>query len=212
MVEKLKEEEIIDFSAKQELGFLFPNEPCIKDFDSGELDTAKHPVAFAINNYSDDLSYGFKLTSHPQPQALNEFMYVELKKGIDFIDSNKESSTIKCDHVVAFGEGLDNKYIMNYFSQRGSILPNRYNEIMTHVVTRHVLLQENGLATKDPNTEYLLMELDLDKEKIMESPLYQRLQDRLNGVGLTMAQKKELEIAKREQRELVQRLEADKQI
>ena len=49
-------------------------------------------------------------------------------------------------------------------------------------------------------------------EKIMESPLYQRLQDRLNGVGLTMAQKKELEIAKREQRELVQRLEADKQI
>ena len=206
------EKQVIDFSKKQELGILFPNTPIIKDFDSGELDTAKHPVAFAINNFSDDVSYGFKLTSHPQPQALNEFMYVTLKKGVDFKDSDKESSTIKCDHVVVFGEGLDNKYIMNYFSQRGSILPGRYNEIMTQVLTRHVLLQENGLATKDPNTEYLLMELDLDKEAVINTPLYQSLKDRLDGVGLKMAQKKELEIAKKEQRDLVQRLEADKQI
>lgn len=206
------EGQVIDFREKQELGILFPNTPIIKDFDSGELDTAKHPVAFAINNFNDDVSYGFKLTSHPQPQALNEFMYVTLKKGVDFKDSDKESSTIKCDHVVVFGEGLDNKYIMNYFSQRGSILPGRYNEIMTQVLTRHVLLQENGLATKDPNTEYLLMELNLDKDAVIKTPLYQSLQEKLDGAGLKMAQKKELEIAKKEQRDLVQRLEADKQI
>lgn len=212
MIDKLKEEEKITLPENHELGFLFPNKPCIKDFDSGDLDTAKHPVTFVIDNYGSDNSYGFKLTSHPQPQALNEFMYVELKKGTDFIDSDKESSTIKCDHVVVFGEDEEDKYIMNHFSRRGSIRPERYSEIMTHVITRHVLLQENGLATKDPNTELLLMELNLDKEQIMSSPLYQSLQDKLNGVGLTMAQKKELEIAKAEQRELVQKVEASKKI
>ena len=212
MVEKLNEEEKITFPKNRQLGFLFPHEACIKDFDSGELDTAKHPVTFVIDNYGTDNSYGFKLTSHPQPQALNEFVYVELTKGIDFIDSDKESSTIKCDHIVVFGEDREDKYIMNHFSPRGSIRPERYNEIMTHVVTRHVLLQENGLATKDPNTEYLLIELNLEKEQIMNSPLYQQLQDKLDGKGLSVARKKELEIAKAEQQELVQKLEANKQI
>ena len=212
MNEETKKEDLINFPENHELGFLFPNKPCIKDFDSGELDTAKHPVIFVIDNYGSDNSYGFKLTSHPQPQTLNEFMYVELKKGTDFIDSNKESSTIKCDHVVVFGEDEQDKYIMNYFSKRGSIRPEKYNEIMTHVITRHVLLQENGLATKDQNTEYLLMELNLDKEQIMSSPLYHQLQDKLDGKGLTMAQRKELEIAKTEQRALVQKLVVSKKI
>ncbi|MBQ7105739.1 MAG: hypothetical protein IJN90_07775 [Bacilli bacterium] len=204
----MKEQLEIDFE-KKELDLLAPHKACIYDFDTEELDTAKHPVVFVVNNYNYDNSYGFKLTSHPDESTLDDFFYVEIT-GDDLLNSNKESSTIKCDHIVLFGEGLENKNLRNYFYTKGTINPNRYNEIMTNVITRHVLLQEQGLATKDPNTEYLLMELELDKEKIISSPLYQKLEKDLTGAHLPMGPRLARQQAIEAQRQLVKSIEEAK--
>lgn len=198
----------LDFE-RRELDFVAPYEPRIRDFDTGELDTAKHPVVFVVNNYNDDNSYGFKLTSHPDESLLDDFFYVEIT-GDDLKASNKESSTIKCDHIVLFGEGLDNKNPRNYFYTKGTINPNRYNQIMTEVIVKHIFLQEQGLTTKDPNTEYLLMELEVDKQQIIESSLYQELERKLSGIGLTDGKRTAREQAIREQRALVEKLEQAK--
>ena len=198
----------------RDLNFLFPNEACIKDFDTGELDTAKHPIIFIINNYSNYNSLGFKLTSHPKPHPLNDFFYITLSKDTDFENSEKESSTIKCDHIIEFGEGYDNKNPQNHFRAKGNIKPNKYNQIMTEVITRHILLQEQRLATKDPSTELLLIELEIEKEDIITSPLYQKLETELfdKNKKLPAGQRNARLRAIEEQRTKVKNLEESKQI
>lgn len=203
----------------RELHLLFPNEPCIADPYTGRYDANKHPVSFLVNNYGAFESYGFRLTSHPEETELDDFLYVHLKKD-DFDQNNKEASSIHCDNVTIFGTDEHKKnnpdiYLDHRFSRKDAkIKAERYNEIMTEVVVKHILLQEEGLALKDEYTDCLLMELNIeDRQDIISTNRYQQYHFQLYGGNLPLEEQRETRMeAIQARRDYIKSLEQTRQI
>ena len=171
--------EIPDFAAH--LNLFFPRENTyLQDHDSSSLDTAQHPVNFIYNNDNYDRFLGFKMTSHPPgDEVLQEFFFVTMKKDEDvhYNDSKKikDVTYMHCAHIEEI-EG----FVYQKFDAKAEIIKDRFNQIMTDVITKHVLLQEESLVTKDKNTDDLLSHIGLTRKQVMESERYRDYQDKLS--------------------------------
>lgn len=202
--------EIIDY--QHHLNIMFPkDETKILDFDTQEKDKAGHPFNFIANSDNFDEFLGFKITSHPKrTDALQKFFYVKVDhpSEITYTDPSKikDESYIHCEHIELYQD-----FLYNGFESKGNMEKNIYEEKMSEVLAKHVLLQEEKLATFDPNTDKLLDRLCLLREDIINSPRYQSYLNSLYGKDLT----KQSDIDDRmalitAQKELVQKLEQNK--
>lgn len=181
--------EILDY--QYHLSIMFPKDATkIMDHDSKDLDKAGHPINFIYNDDNYSTFYGFKITSHPsRSDDLKEFFFVTINhpSEVTYTDSKKikENSYFHCAHIEKY-EG----FVYEGFEQKGNIKIDIYQEKMSEVLAKHILLQEEKLATKDPYTDILLDNMCLTRDEIINSPRYQAYRAKLYGKNL---QPRELE-------------------
>ncbi len=154
---------------------------------TGQKDNARHPVFFPFYvELEDDSHLGFLITSHPESYNPIEdlcFSYLP-DDDIDF-NSNRSMSFVRCENIYDIKENVfsidesKNADNDNYFFVNHGIIKNM-GYIITDIITKHVLLQENGLAAPDKNTERLLITLEIEKEDIMKTKKYEYYQNIIN--------------------------------
>lgn len=159
----------------------WPKSSILIDQKNNSVDDIKHPVFFFTYDFNQVTNeytyYGIRLTSHPKSNTkLDDLFFVPIKNSDVVIDKCKEreNSFLHCENIDVFITSGD---IYINFEQHGAFIDEeRLKEIMSDVLVRHVLLQENHLAVPDENTELLLILFNVTKEEIMNSERYKDYQ------------------------------------